>query len=54
MEEEAREGSATAITVYRIPLAPVSSFKYLGIVMYASDDNWTEVVRNLMRARKKW
>ena len=37
-EEEARAGAATVITAYRIPLAPVSSFKYLGRVQSESDE----------------
>ena len=36
------------------PLTPVASFKYLGIVLLAEDDNWPVVVSNLQKARKKW
>ena len=49
-----REGSATALTAYGHPLAPVSSFKYLGRILLVSDNDWAVVVRNLRRARKKW
>ena len=52
--DEARVGSATALTAYGIPLVPISSFKYLGITLLASYDDWTAVVRNLKRAHKKW
>ena len=32
----------------------LASFKYLGQVISATDDNWPEVVRNLDRANKVW
>ena len=35
-EEEARAGKEMAITSYGIPLAPVTSFKYLGRVLSAA------------------
>ena len=35
------------ITAYEIPLAPVTSFKYLGIVLLKADDDWSEVVSNI-------
>ena len=44
-EEEA------TVTAYRIPLAPVTSFKYLGRVISEEDDNWPAVVHNLWRAQ---
>ena len=43
-----------AITVYGIPLSPVTSFKYLGILLLAADDEWPAVVHNLQREWKKW
>ena len=43
-----------AITVYGVPLAPVTPSKYLGRVLSASYNNWTEVFYNLRRAQKKW
>ena len=51
VEEEARENKATDITAYRIPLAPIASFKYLGRVLLESDDNCMAVVCNLNTAR---
>ena len=44
----------TYITAYRTPLAPVTSFNYLGIFLAAADDNWPELVHNLWRAWQKW
>ena len=43
-----------ALTTYRKPLPSVSSFKYLGIVLLESHDNWPAVIRNLRRVRQKW
>ena len=42
------------ITVYGIPLVPVASFKYLGRVLLAADDNWPAVSHNICRAWQKW
>ena len=39
-EKEAQEGTATDITSYGMTLSPVTSFKYLGRVLYASDNDW--------------
>ena len=47
-------GAATEITVYGCPLAPVSYFKDLGIVLLVVDYYWAVVVCNLEWARKKW
>ena len=35
-------------------LTHVSSFKYLGGILSASDDDWPAVVRNLIQERNKW
>ena len=43
-----------ALNAYGRPLTEVLSFKYLGRVLSASDDDWLEVIRNLRRARQKW
>ena len=48
-EEEARAGTDTEITAYVIPLAPVTSFKYLGIILSVSVNNWPLVVHNIHR-----
>ena len=42
------------ITAYGIPLAPFTSFKYLGRVFFESENDWTAVVSYLWRARQKW
>ena len=47
VEEEARAGYETVITAYGIPLALVTSFKYLEQILMAADDDWPAVVRNL-------
>ena len=52
-EEEAREGAETAFTADGIPLAHVTSFKYIGLILTAADVNCPEVVRNLRKARRK-
>ena len=39
---------------YGTPLTEVSSFRYLGQTLSSTDDNWSEVERNLRRARVKW
>ena len=54
MEEEAQMGSESAIIGYGMPLAPVTSFKYLGMVLLAADDKWPVVVRDLRKACQKW
>ena len=43
-----------ALTSYGRPLAPVSSFKCLGIIMLVLDYGWPVLVRNPRKARKKW
>ena len=43
-----------AINAYGLPLTEVSSFKYLGRVLSASDDDWPAVIWNLRRVRQKW
>ena len=53
-EEEARAGAETAFTTYGIPLAPITSFKYLGQIIMAADDDWPAVVRNLRKSRREW
>ena len=53
-EEESCAGTELAITAYEIPLSLVISFKYLGRVLLAVDNNWPAVVNNLWRSWKKW
>ena len=48
-------GAEAAITAYGIPLALITSFKYLGrILLVAADEDWPEVFKNLWREHKKW
>ena len=42
------------IIAYGIPLAPFTSFEYLGIVLSAADDDWPVVVSNLWKSHQKW
>ena len=53
-EEEAREGADAEITAYGIPIAPVTYFNYIKIVLAAADNDWPELVSNLQRACQKW
>ena len=53
-EVEVQAGTEMAITSYRIPLAPVTSFKYLDRILSVPDGDWIEVVHNLQREFKKW
>ena len=52
--EEAREGMYQAFRAYGHLLTMVEEFNYLCHIITASDDEWTAVVGNLQKARKKW
>ena len=54
MEEEARAGLTMDFQAYSRPLTLVTSFKYLGQVLTASDNDWTGVVDNLRKAQFNW
>ena len=41
-------------SVYGLPLEMVTPLKYLGRVLSVVDDDWTTVVRNLVKARTVW
>ena len=43
-----------AFEVYGKPIEAVPSFKYLGRIMTAGNDDWPEVARNLVKAQKSW
>ena len=47
-------GTDMAITAYRTPLDPVTSFKYLGRLLLVVYNDCTLVVHNLWRAQHKW
>ena len=53
MSDEAKAGAVMALTAYGHPLTAVSSFKYLGRVLLAPDNDWTAVIRNLHREQHK-
>ena len=52
--EESSTGAETSLTTYGHPLMTVSSFKYMGRVLSALDDDWPVVVENIRKAQKKW
>ena len=54
VDSEKRAGTATAITAYGIPFAPVSSLKYLGRFLLVPDNDWPVVVHDLSRVWQKW
>ena len=39
---------------YGAPIESVTEFKYLGIILTATDDNWLAVVRNPGKSRRSW
>ena len=49
-----QEGGNIVVTAYRIPLALVTSFRYLGRVLLVADDNFPGVLHNLRKAHQKW
>ena len=53
-EAEFRDITERAFKAYGKPLEMVSTFKYLGRVMMAVDDDWPAVAGNLVKARKSW
>ena len=53
-EEEDRTEAATALRAYDRPLEIVLSFKYLGLLLTVTGDNWTDIIANLWKARKIW
>ena len=53
-EEEVWVSAVIAFQVYGRPLETVSSFKYLGRLITAMDDDWMSVIVNLQNMRKSW
>ena len=49
--EEARADTLRVFSAYGRTLEMVLSFKYLGRVILAANDDWPEVIRNLTNAR---
>ena len=54
VEEEIRESAERDFQAYGRPFETVTSFKYLGRVLRAVDDDWAVVVGNLKKAQKIW
>ena len=52
--EEERAVTSRVFRAYGLPLEMVTSFRYLGQLISAADDDWKEVVSNLSRAREVW
>ena len=53
-EAELRYSTERAFQAYGKPLEMLATFKYLGRVMTAGDDDWPAVAGNLIKARKSW
>ena len=53
-ETETRENLERAFHAYRQPIEAVLEFRYLGRILTATDDNWTAVAGNIMKARRIW
>ena len=53
-EEEIWESTEMSFEAYGKKLKTVTSFKYLGRILTAGDDDWPAVAGNLGKARKSW
>ena len=53
-EEEIQESEDRAFQAYGRPLMTITSFKYLGWLLTAADDNWPALVGGLIKAWKGW
>ena len=53
-ETEIRESTEMAFEAYGKQLQTVPSFKYLGRILTAGDDDWPAVSGNLGKAQKSW
>ena len=53
-EAELRDRTERVLEAYGKPLETVATFKYLGRVMTAGDDDWSAVAGNLVKSRKSW
>ena len=52
--EEEREVTNRDFSAYGRPLGMVTSFKYLGRVISATDDDWSALVSKLAQAKTVW
>ena len=53
-EEEERAVTSRTFSAYGRPLEMVTSFRYLGRVILAADENWPALIRNMAKARVVW
>ena len=53
-EAETRDNLERAFEAYGEPIQNISTFRYLGRVLTAGDDDWFAVVGNLGKVRKSW
>ena len=54
MEEEVQEGKDRSPNTYGVALYKVTSFKYMGQVLAAEDENLPSVVRIPRHVKQKW
>ena len=54
VEAELRDSTERAFKAHGKPLETVTTFKYLGRLMTAGDDDWPEVAVNLVKSWKSW
>ena len=54
LAEEEQAITSRKFSAYRHPLEMVNSFRYLGRVISAADEDWPKVVRNLAKVREVW
>ena len=52
--DDARAGTERAFRGYYLTLTMVTVFNYLSHILTASGNDWTSVMGNLRKARKKW
>ena len=53
-EEDTQAGVEVDFTAYGIPFTLVTSFRYLGKFLLVGNNDCPEVVRNLLKAWRKW
>ena len=51
-ESETQENSERAFEAYGAPIESVMEFKYLGIILTATENDWPAVVGNLGKAKR--
>jgi hypothetical protein len=53
-EEDIRKAREVVFSLRGVPLESVSKFLYLGRQLSSMDVHWQDVVKNLVKARKRW